>query len=137
MPADPAPDTLHRLGGAEGLRRIVDRFYDLVAADPVLAPLFPADLTETRDKQWAYFVEFFGGPKLYSERHGKPFLRFKHRRVTIGRPERDAWMACLGAALRAEVADEALVAEVEARVAPIADAMVNHRPGQQDAYYFR
>ena len=43
----------------------------------------------------AFFVEFFGGPPLYSERYGQPFLRFRHRKVKIGQPERDAWMALL------------------------------------------
>ena len=98
--------------------------------------LFPPDLSLSREKQWAYFVQFFGGPDYYNERYGKAFLRFKHRNVRIGIPERDAWMRHLLESLRAHCGDEALVAEVERRVGPIANAMVNHDPSKQDAYYF-
>ena len=127
---------LARLGGEPGIRRWVDRFYDKVAADPRLAPLFPKDLTASRDKQAAYFVEFFGGPPLYTQAHGPPYLRFKHRKAKIGRPERDAWMELLTESLREETGDEALVEAVAARVGPIADHMVNHHPEKKDAQFF-
>jgi hemoglobin len=127
---------LERLGGAPGIRRWVERFYDKVAKHPLLGPLFPRDLRESREKQFRYFVEFFGGPPLYTEAHGPPYLRFKHRKVKIGEPERDAWLALLLESLREETSDESLVGEVAARVTPIANAMVNHHPSRKDAYYF-
>jgi hemoglobin len=132
----PTPVNLERLGGEAGIARWVRRFYEKVAHDPVLAPLF-TDLERARARQEAYFVEIFGGPPRYSEAHGKPFLRFKHRTFRIGRPERDAWMRLVIEALREEGAEAAVVAEVERRLAPIADAMINHHPGRQDAYYFQ
>ena len=127
---------LQSLGGEAGIRQWVDGFYDRVAADPLLMALFPPNLSQSREKQWAYFVQFFGGTAYYTERYGKPFLRFKHRKIRIGLPERDAWMAHLLDSLRAQYGDEALVSEVERRVRPLADAMVNHQPGKQDTYYF-
>jgi hemoglobin len=136
MPPPPTLVNLERLGGEPGIRRWVDRFYDKVAAHPLLAPLFPKDLTATRDKQAAYFVEFFGGPPLYTQAHGPPFLRFKHRKARIGRPERDAWMELLLQSLREEAGDEALVEAVAGQVGPIATAMINHDPDKKDAYYF-
>jgi hemoglobin len=132
-----APTILERLGGAEGIRRWIWRFYDRVSQDGLLGPLFPADLTESRVKQAAFFIEFFGGPPEYTRRYGQAFLRFKHRRVTIGRPERDAWLAALVASLREQVAEADVVAEVERRIAPIATSMINHDPERKDAYYFR
>jgi hemoglobin len=127
---------LDRLGGEEGVRRWVNKFYDLVAQSPVLAPIFPPDLALTRAKQWAYFVEFFGGPPLYTQAYGRPFLRFKHRHAKIGRPERDTWMELLETSLRETSGDGALAAAVAARIAPIADAMVNHDPTHKNAYFF-
>jgi hemoglobin len=135
-PSAAGPVDLERLGGQDAVRDWVRRFYDKVALDPLLAPLFPPDLTASRDKQFRYFVELFGGPPLYSQAHGKPFLRFKHRLAKIGRPERDAWMRLLLESLLETTGDAALVAAVEARIAPIADAMVNHHPQRQDAQYF-
>jgi len=131
----PAVD-LERFGGEEGIRRWVDRFYDKVAQHPLLVAIFPPDLTASRDKQYRYFVEFFGGPALYTEAHGPAFLRFKHRKAKIGEPERDAWLNLLLESLREETGDEDLVAAVEARVRPIANAMVNHHPEKKDAYFF-
>ena len=145
---DPAPDRprrehpeperleLERLGGEDGIARWVTRFYEKVARDPGLAPLF-ADLERARSKQQDYFVELFGGPRRYSERHGPPFLRYKHRAFRIGQPERDAWMRLALEALREMGAEEAVVAAAERTLAPIADAMINYRPDRQDAYYFQ
>lgn len=125
-----------RLGGESGIRRWVDRFYDQVSADPLLAPLFPRDLTASRDKQFAFFVEFFGGPALYTQRHGPAFLRFKHRKAKIGQPERDAWMRLMLSALKEQGTAEDLIARVNGRLGPIATQMINHRPDRKDAYYF-
>lgn len=127
---------LDRFGGEPGVRRWVDRFYDKVAQHPLLLAIFPKDLAASRDKQYQYFVEFFGGPPLYTEAHGPPFLRYKHRKAKIGEPERDAWLHLLLESLREETGDEALVAAVAERVRPIANAMVNHHPDKKDAYFF-
>ena len=127
---------LEDLGGEAGIARWVERFYARVAQDPVLAPLFD-DIERAKAKQDAYFVEFFGGPKRYSEQYGRAFLRFKHRNFRIGRPERDAWMRLALESLRDEGTDEAVVAAVERKLAPIAKAMINYDPERQDAYYFQ
>ncbi len=123
------------LGGVEGIHRWVARFYDKVAGEPVLAPMF-TDLERAKDKQQAYFVEFFGGPKLYSAQYGKPFLRYKHRQFKIGVPERDAWMKLVIEALRDQTDDERLIAEVQRRLGDMADKMINHHSEKRDAYYF-
>ena len=131
----PAP-LLEELGGEAGIQRWMERFYERIAAHELLAPLFTADITVSRDKQVAFMTEFFGGPPRYSERYGKAFLRFKHRHLRIGRPERDAWMGLLMTTLKETGAEQPLAAEVERRVTPLADAMINHHPEKKDAYYF-
>lgn len=133
--SDTKAPTLESLGGDEGVQRWVRRFYDGIAADGLLAPMF-RDLELSRVKQHAYFVEFFGGPKLYSEQYGQAFLRFKHRHVKIGQSERDAWMRLALSSLAEEVDNTEVLAAVEKRLAPIADGMINHHPEKHDAYYF-
>jgi hemoglobin len=127
---------LARLGGEEGIGRWVRRFYDRIGAHPLLAHLF-RDLEQAKEKQHAYFVEFFGGPRRYTERFGRPFLRYQHRHFRIGQAERDAWMALALASLREEIDDGEVLAEVERRLGAIADAMINHHPEKKDAYYFQ
>jgi hemoglobin len=136
MTPDADPSLLDRLGGPEAVRRWVDHFYDAIAQDPVLAPLFPADLTLSREKQFAFFVQLLGGPPLYNERFGRPFLRYLHRKVRIGQRERDAWMARLLESLGKVTDDAGLIAEVERKIGPIADHMINHHPERKDALYF-
>src|SRR5579863_4064196 len=126
---------LNLLGGETGIRRWVDRFYDQVPGNPVLSPLFPPDLTASRDKQAAFFVEFFGGPPRYTEKYGQAFLRYKHRKAKIGVPERDAWMNLMLASLKEVVPDEELAEQVAQRLAPVANHMINHHPDKKDAYY--
>ncbi len=127
---------LNRLGGEPAVAEWVRLFYARVAADPLLAPMFH-DLESARAKQLAYFVEFFGGPKRYTEAYGRAFLRYKHRHFRIGQAERDAWMQHVMAALREVVTDAAVLAEVERRLGELANHMINHHPERQDAYYFQ
>lgn len=124
------------LGGEVVVRGWVERFYGRISRDSLLAPLFPKDLTESKEKQVAFFVQFFGGPALYSEKYGQPFLRYLHRKVKIGQPERDAWMALLMESLREITTDGDLIRKVEEKVGAMADHMINHRPDQKDALYF-
>ncbi|MCZ6556256.1 MAG: hypothetical protein O7A69_00590 [SAR324 cluster bacterium] len=136
MEEKPTAEDFDRMGGVDSITRWVTRFYELIANDPLLAGLFTQKLEISRDKQIAFMIEFFGGPALYSEQHGKAFLRFKHRHVKIGQEERDAWMNLILRALRETVSDAGLAAKAESRLAPLATAMINHLPDKKDAYYF-
>ena len=126
---------LAELGGEEGIGRWVERFYGAIARHPLLSPMFD-DLEAAREKQRAFFIEFFGGPKEYTETYGKPFLRFKHRHFKIGPTERDAGMELGMAALGEEVTGEGILEEVAARLGRLAGLMVNHHEEKQDSYYF-
>ena len=70
-----------------------------------------------------------GGQKLdastYSAERGHPRLRARHLPFAIGSSERDAWMACMRAALDAEVADEEARRDIHDAMARLADFMRN------------
>jgi len=89
-------------GGAETFERLVGRFYQGVATDPVLRPLYPADLEASKRHLALFLIQYFGGPSTYSEQRGHPRLRMRHLPFTIGRRERDAWVKHMNAALDAE-----------------------------------
>lgn len=63
------------IGGAAAIDRLVERFYDHVAEDPRLSPIFPSDLSETKRKQKQFLTQFTGGGPLYTTEHGHPRLR--------------------------------------------------------------
>ncbi|WNF05612.1 globin domain-containing protein [Brevibacillus borstelensis] len=88
-----------QIGGAETLTRLVDTFYDLVAKHPDLAPLFPDDFTEVKERQYQFLTQFLGGPTLYSDKHGHPMLRARHMRFPIGTTQAAAWLSCMSEAM--------------------------------------
>lgn len=87
------------IGGAEFLGRLVDIFYDLVKQHPDLAPIFPEDLTETRNKQFMFLTQFLGGPTLYNDKYGHPMLRARHMPFPITPKRAEAWLACMQEAM--------------------------------------
>jgi hemoglobin len=108
MPGEPtseeraASEPLHRrVGGDEWFVALVDRFYEGVAADPRLAPLYPDDLTDAKAHLAGFLIQYWGGPPSYSTQRGHPRLRMRHQRFSIGTVERDAWYEHMAAAVRA------------------------------------
>ncbi|HEY7484647.1 MAG TPA: globin [Streptosporangiaceae bacterium] len=81
------------VGGEETFKRLVHRFYQGVADDPLLRPLYPeADLGPAEERLTLFLMQYWGGPSTYSERRGHPRLRMRHVRFAIGIAERDAWL---------------------------------------------
>jgi hemoglobin len=72
-----------------------------VAGDPVLRPLYPEDLAESREHLALFLAQYFGGPPRYSEKRGHPRLRMRHLPFPIGPRERDAWIAHMESAVEA------------------------------------
>ena len=93
------PSIYQQVGGHETFQRLVDAFYAAVETDPVLRPLYPESLVESRLHLALFLSQFFGGPDVYSQRRGHPRLRARHLPFRIGRKERDIWVAHMEAAL--------------------------------------
>lgn len=87
------------IGGFDTVDQLVTSFYKRVGKHPALTPIFPADLTETARKQRLFLTQFFGGPKLFSEERGHPMMRRRHLPFPITPERKDAWLACMEAAL--------------------------------------
>jgi hemoglobin len=88
-----APTFYDAVGGEETFRRLVHRFYAGVADDPVLRPLYPEpDLAGAEERLRMFLVQYWGGPRTYSEQRGHPRLRMRHVPFRIGLAERDAWL---------------------------------------------
>lgn len=87
-------DFFTKVGGEPTFRRIVSRFYALVAKDEVLRPLYPdEDLGPATERLTLFLMQYWGGPHTYSEQRGHPRLRMRHVPFKIGPIERDAWLA--------------------------------------------
>lgn len=116
-----------QIGGAEALARLVDTFYDLVAKDPDLAPIFPEDFTEVKEKQYMFLTQFFGGPALYSQKYGHPMLRARHMPFPVTPKRAEAWLACMNKAIDVLDLDASVRKAVMDRLTLTAYHMINTR----------
>ena len=92
-----APPTFYdQIGGHEAFVGIVHRFYQQVAQDPVLRPLYPEeDLGPAEVRLRMFLEQYWGGPRTYSDQRGHPRLRMRHAPFHIGPRERDAWLSAM------------------------------------------
>ena len=100
--AAPSPTHYELLGGDAGIRRLVDRFYDLMDTAPEAATiraLHATSLKASREKLHLFLTGWTGGPPVYVERHGHPRLRMRHVPFAIGQAARDRWVSLMEAAL--------------------------------------
>jgi hemoglobin len=91
---DAQPETVFALVGEQFFVELVERFYEGVAGDAVLRPLYPSeDLTDAKARLCGFLVQYWGGPADYSATRGHPRLRMRHAPYVIGAAQRDAWLA--------------------------------------------
>ncbi len=119
--------TLYDLvGGMPFFERLVDRFYEGVAVDEVLRPLYPeADLAPARRRLTLFLAQYWGGPTTYSRERGHPRLRARHFAFPIGGSERDRWLLHMRAAIDESGASVAVRERLHDYVTKAAEAMVN------------
>ncbi len=99
-PVDDAVSFYDAVGGADTFRTIVARFYEQVAEDEILRPLYPEDDLDGAEVRLRMFLEqYWGGPRTYSDQRGHPRLRMRHSPFRIGFIERDAWLRCMHTAV--------------------------------------
>ena len=90
------------IGGYPTIAKIVDRFYEGVATDEVLRPLYPEeDLGPAAERFTLFLVQYWGGPTTYSDTRGHPRLRMRHAPFKVTPKARDLWLLHFRAGLDA------------------------------------
>lgn len=91
------PQTLYEaVGGEPTFRRIAGRFYELVAVDEILRPLYPeGDLAPAEQRMRLFLIQQWGGPADYTQLRGPSRLSMRHLPFRIARPQRDAWLRAM------------------------------------------
>ncbi|MGK5681304.1 globin [Actinoplanes sp. URMC 104] len=88
-----APSFFDAIGGEPTFRRLVARFYEGVAEDPLLRPMYPEqDLGPAADRLTLFLMQYWGGPNTYSSTRGHPRLRMRHAPFKVDPASRDAWL---------------------------------------------
>jgi hemoglobin len=118
------------VGGEEMFTRLVRRFYEEVAADPVLLAVYPTpqDLGAAEENLRLFLMQYWGGPTTYNELRGHPRLRMRHVRFYIGETERDLWLKHMRTALDELALPEALDAQLWNYLVMAAHSLVNVVP---------
>jgi hemoglobin len=81
------------IGGFETFKRLVDKFYEGVAADEVLRPLYPEqDLGPAAERFTLFLVQYWGGPTTYSDNRGHPRLRMRHAPFAVTPTAKEHWL---------------------------------------------
>ena len=117
------------VGGEETFRRLVSRFYQEVANDPELRPVYPSrDLGPAEEHLRLFLIQYWGGPDTYNQLRGHPRLRMRHVHFAIGEAERDAWLRHMRTALDELALDEVLDAQLWDYLVMAAHSLVNVDP---------
>jgi hemoglobin len=95
-----ARTAFERWGGKTFFDELIERFYAGVVGDPLLRPLYPEDLTESKVHLALFFMQYWGGPRWYSEQRGHPRLRMRHAPFAIGAAQAEAWLRHMNSAVR-------------------------------------
>lgn len=101
------------VGGHDTFAFIVHRFYEQVATDDVLLPMYPQhDLDGAENRLRMFLEQYWGGPSTYSETRGHPRLRMRHVPYRVTPTARDRWLALITVAVK------------EANLAPMHEAQL-------------
>ena len=90
-------------GGEEGIKRLVDDFYSLMAEDPGARRIFdmhPKGPVHSAERLTAFLCGWLGGPHRYAERYGHGLrLPMAHAHLPIRADDKEAWLACMREAI--------------------------------------
>lgn len=93
MPENDQPSLYERMGGAETFATITRVFYEGVATDPLLKPMYPEeDLGPAEERLRWFLAQYWGGPSTFSENRGHPRLRMRHMPFQVTPEARDRWL---------------------------------------------
>jgi Truncated hemoglobins len=86
--------SLYERIGPAAFDKLVKVFYEGVAQDPLLKPMYPeADLGPAERRLKMFLEQYWGGPDTYQQERGHPRLRMRHFPFKIGPKARDSWLS--------------------------------------------
>jgi hemoglobin len=115
-----------RMGGAEGVRRLVDAFYDAMEQNPAYAELramHEPDLSPMRESLAGFFAVFLGGPRDWLEQRGGFCIMSRHAKLNVTGQTALQWLDAMRDALREVGADPELAERIDDRLSQMAMAM--------------
>jgi hemoglobin len=97
------PETpFYMIGGVPTVRRLVDRFYDLMDSDPdyaALRALHAQDLGPMRESLSSFLTAWLGGPRDWFEQRPGACIMSAHSKIAITPQTADEWVRAMSRAL--------------------------------------
>lgn len=121
-----------RIGGEEGIRRLVDCFYKHMDELPDarhIRNMHAPDLSGAKTKLFRFLSGWLGGPALYVPAGQSPRLGHKHEHFPIGHAERDQWLKCMQLALAEMDLEPTFQTELMKSFGRLANSLVNKGQG--------
>jgi hemoglobin len=114
------------VGGKATFKALADKFYQGVASDDVLRPMYPEhDLGPAAERLQLFLEQYWGGPATYQELRGHPRLRMRHQPFKINPLARERWLLHMRAAVDSLNLPPLKDAELWAYLDRAATAMLN------------
>jgi hemoglobin len=115
-----------QVGGSPVFEKLVNAFYEGVANDEVLRPMYPEeDLGPAARRLQLFLEQYWGGPSTYQEERGHPRLKMRHAVFKINPLARERWLLHMRAALESLGLPPLKEAELWAYLDRAATAMLN------------
>jgi hemoglobin len=81
------------VGGHDTFAKLVHVFYQGVAGDDLLRPMYPEeDLGPAEQRMLMFLEQYWGGPTTYQEQRGHPRLRMRHMPFAVTPQARERWL---------------------------------------------
>ncbi len=123
-------DVIYATIGEEGITRITEAFYQQVATDDLLAPMYPKDDLQGSEQRLRDFLLYrFGGPQLYIETRGHPRLRMRHASFPVDQRARDRWISLMDNALQTAALPADITAILQEFFRHVATFLINRDAG--------
>jgi hemoglobin len=116
------------LGGAAGVRALVDRFYALMGSRSQFAglrALHETDIGPAKQHLFEFLSGWLGGPPLYFQQPGRRCVMSAHLKIPIGVKEANQWISCMLQALEQENISQELRDRLMAHFSRLAHGMRN------------
>tara|TARA_R110002096_G_scaffold196966_9_gene380092 strand:- start:4541 stop:4966 length:426 start_codon:yes stop_codon:yes gene_type:complete len=117
------------IGGEQGLRKLVDRFYQVMDTEEqakTIRAMHKEDLSDIRNGLFEYLSGWLGGPPLFIMKHGSPCITKQHRPFVIDQQASDAWMFCMKKAMQDVEIEEKYREMLTPAFQRMCDTLINH-----------
>lgn len=115
------------VGGADIVRKIVDRFYDLMDEEPAygrLRGLHASDLAPMRSSLSGFLTAWLGGPRDWFTEHPGVCVMSAHARIAVDQETADQWADAMRRAIYESPVDADLGAKLSEALTSMAQGMI-------------